>query len=199
MSEEQLDTLIWYGQYGYYPAKTQGVYNEAYFNKYKGYAATPFGVKLNEARLQIVEKYYTGLMVDVGIGCGQFVKSRPMTCGYDVNPFGIQWLKDENLWLDPYKFSVAAMSFWDSLEHIAKPDLILRKCLTYAFVSMPIFKHEAHVLQSKHYRKDEHYWYFTTQGFIDYAMTLGFSVVEISDVETRIGREDILTFVLQRL
>ena len=46
------------------------------------------------------------------------MNARPFTWGYDVNPAGVAWLKDqEKLW-NPYRQPCLAMSFWDSLEHI---------------------------------------------------------------------------------
>jgi hypothetical protein len=36
-----------------------------------------------------VARHHQGKVLDVGIGSGQFVETRPETWGYDVNPEGI--------------------------------------------------------------------------------------------------------------
>ena len=65
---------------------------------------------------------------------------------------------------------------------------------TKLFVSIPVFKDMPHVLRSKHFRPDEHYWYFTGLGFVLYMLRHGFHLIAVDDFETRIGREDIMSF-----
>jgi len=67
-----------------------------------------------------------------------------------------------------------------------------------AFVSLPIFRDAHHARTSKHFRPDEHYWYWTRAGFIWFAERCGFSVIEHNTMESLAGREDIETFVLAR-
>ena len=93
--------------------------------------------------------------------------------------------------------------FWDSLEHIKKPWEILTQAGpdAFVFVSLPIVDGEdmlESVLASKHFKPEEHYWYFTREGFMRFAAYCGFEVVHHSDEETKIGRESIETFVLCR-
>jgi hypothetical protein len=196
--------LEWHGStttgYGFYPVKSSSVYDENYFEKYVGYADTDLGQKLNAARNKLVDKYYKKqLLVDIGIGCGQFVESRgDFAYGYDVNPVGIRWLKNKFRYYNPYSYPVPIMTFWDSLEHIEHPEILLLNCQNTAFISMPIFTDQAHVLRSKHYRTDEHFWYFTLSGFIHYMTKCGFQLLEHNTMETDLGREDIQTFVFER-
>jgi hypothetical protein len=55
------------------------------------------------------------------------------------------------------------------------------------------------VLKSKHYRKDEHYWYFSKAGLIIFMDRLGWKLREVSDVETILGREGITSFAFRRV
>ncbi|MXF29030.1 hypothetical protein FQ043_24860, partial [Escherichia coli] len=77
-------------------------YDAAYFARYQQMAATPMGQALTRARIQLVARHWSGPVLDVGIGAGQFVEARPQTQGYDVNPAGIAWLKQRGAWRDLY-------------------------------------------------------------------------------------------------
>jgi hypothetical protein len=194
--------LCWFPElgYGYYPA-TGGthIYDEAYFAKYQGYAQTELGSKLNVARIALVARHYTGHLVDIGIGSGAFVNARPFTWGYDVNPAGVAWLKArEKLW-NPYRQPCLAMSFWDSLEHIPDFPKLLEQVEDSVFISLPVFPGPAEVLKSKHYRKDEHYWYFSKAGLIIFMDRLGWKLREVSDIETILGRDGIASFAFRRV
>jgi hypothetical protein len=194
--------LCWFPElgYGYFPA-TGGttIYDTAYFAKYQGYAHTELGSKLNVARIALVARHYTGHLVDIGIGSGAFVDARPFTWGFDVNPAGVDWLKaQEKLW-NPYRRPCLAMSFWDSLEHIPDFPKLLEQVEDSVFISLPTFADPDDVLASKHYRKDEHYWYFSKSGLINLMWSLGFAVREVSDIETILGREGITSFAFRRV
>jgi hypothetical protein len=64
-------------------------------------AQTNMGIQLNAARSQLSPPP-SGKVLDVGIGSGQFVETRPDTWGYDVNPEGIAWLKAGGRWANLY-------------------------------------------------------------------------------------------------
>ena len=193
-------SLVWVADpgIGYLPLDGAQPYDESYFAKYAGYAETDVGRRLNAARMALVARHWDGPLVDVGIGCGQFVAARPMTQGYDVNPAGIAWLNERDLWCDPYAQDVRAACFWDSLEHITDPAPLLANVRDKAFVALPIFRDMQHALGSKHFRPDEHCWYFTERGFVAFMDAHGFRLVEVTDDEMRIGREDILSFAFER-
>lgn len=193
-------SLVWIDDPGIGYLRLRGAppYDESYFEKYRGYAFSEMGRRLNDARLALVARFWEGPLCDVGIGCGQFVWSRPLTRGYDVNPAGIAWLRDRGLWCDPYETEVRAATFWDSLEHIPDPAPLLANVRDFAFVAIPIFRDLDHVRTSKHFRPDEHAWYFTEPGFVSFMAEHGFRLLDVSDDETRIGREDIMTFAFER-
>lgn len=199
MAEE---ALVWWPErgYGFYPAKPQGKYNEEYWNKYVGYKNTPVGVELTTRRIAFVERHWTGPLIDVGIGCGHFVEVRGInrTRGYDVNPIAIRWLLDKNAWFDPYAEDPECVSFWDSIEHVARAADLMKRVRRCVFISIPIFHGEDHVLRSKHFRKDEHFWYFTEHGLVGWMGQLGFSVSESNRMEEELGREDIGTYAFLR-
>lgn len=195
LSTEQLRWLPTIG-IGYFEVK-ESPYDKSYFDKYASYEGSEVCDKLNKARVALVKKYYPDYVLDIGIGCGSFISAHGKAYGYDINPAGVEWLKDRWLYLEPKQ--VAAVTFWDSFEHIRNPADILNEVTEWVFMSIPIFDGVNHILRSKHYRKDEHYWYFTTNGLISYMKELGFIMIESNRMESEIGREDIGSFVFKRM
>jgi hypothetical protein len=138
-------------------------------------------------------------VVDLGIGCGHFVEARgENTFGYDVNEAGIKWLLDRKRWWDPWAKDPENLTCWDSLEHLTRPHELISRVKSHVFVSAPIFRDRSHVLASKHFKPDEHCWYWTEAGLIRWMRDLGFGLCEKNRVESDLGREDIGTFVFVR-
>lgn len=192
------DNLIWFPKFGigYYPV-TESPYDENYWNKYLLMEETEIGQKLNNARIDLVNKYIFKELLDIGIGSGAFVKGIKKCYGFDINPHAVDWLKSKNRYLEPRP--IDAISFWDSIEHIHNPANVLKYALKYVFISTPIYDDKNHILKSKHFRPDEHCWYFTKEGLKNFMSNYGFACVEYTDIETRIGREDIGSFVFKRV
>jgi hypothetical protein len=210
--------LTWFPEagVGYFECVgVETVYDAAYFARYAAQAETPIGRKLNAFRAELVVHHAfrqlpstaAAHVLDVGIGDGAFVRAlrdHPAAdqfyavAGYDVNPAGVAWLHRQGLWGDLYSRTWPIATFWDALEHIRNPGLALDQVETLAIVSIPTFRDVDHVLASRHYRRDEHYWYWTRAGFLAFASSCGFRCVDILATETAIGREDIETFVLVR-
>lgn len=192
------DRLQWLPEVGigYFPVREMP-YDAAYFDKYVRMADTEIGRKLTEARVALVNKYTDGQVLDIGIGSGAFVQARPNTYGYDINPVAVEWLADNRLYRHPFR-GADALAFWDSLEHIPDPTLMLQGARQYVFVSCPIYDDVMHILRSKHYRPDEHCWYWTIHGLFAFMSAFGFEPVEMNRMETELGREDIGTFVFKR-
>jgi hypothetical protein len=189
---------------GYYPVSA-GIkpYDQAYFDRYSAQADTDLGRALMKARVEFVSQFWTGDLLDIGIGSGAFIDAwdaaHPgLAWGYDVNPAAVQWLGHR--YCDPYRDGAVydAISLWDVFEHIPDPRSLLSHVPEYVFMSLPIFRNMEHVLQSKHYRKDEHYWYFTSLGLVDLMSSLDFKIIDHSTIETRLGREDIHSFAFKR-
>ena len=176
-------------------------YGAEYFEKYVSYEGTPIALALNQFRVELTEKYCNSVL-DIGIGSGEFIKSSKIKIyGFDINPFGVEWLKTRKLYVNPYEeaISVDGWTFWDSLEHFQDPQNILTLVpYCYVFISIPIFKNILEIKDNKHYRPDEHFNYFTTEGLINYMQYSGFQIIEYSDGETQVGRQSIFTFVFIR-
>lgn len=194
--------LIWLPEIGigYYPV-ADGIapYDADYFARYAVQADSDMGRALMAARVEFVAGHYADELVDIGIGSGAFIAARKApTLGYDVNPAAVEWLKARELFVDPYAEPVEAVSLWDVLEHIPDFVALLSNVRRFVFVSLPIFHNAAHVLRSKHFRKDEHCWYFTAHGLVRVMRDHGFRCLAFDDRETRIGREDILSFAFAR-
>lgn len=200
------DGLTWFPErgIGYYPVRTNGhpVYDQAYFDNYAALSQTEMGRRLTAARLALVSRYLSsGTLIDVGVGSGAFVEARQAatgapTLGYDINPVAITWLMERQLFRDPQHERVDGLTFWDSLEHIHEPYPMLQNA-EWHFVSLPIFAGPDHALSSKHFKRDEHCWYFTRDGLINWFAAYGFVCREHNTMESLLGREGIGTFVFQ--
>lgn len=176
-------------------------YDDAYFDKYVGYEGHEIARGINAARIGLVNKYAGDRadVLDVGIGSGEFLRQRPRTFGFDVNPKAERWLKSWLKWSDDFA-SFRAFTFWDVLEHVPTPtdyfDRIASGSLL--FTSLPIFDDLKRVRESKHYRPNEHYYYWTRDGFVAWMALHGFWLLECNDDETKAGRESILSFAFRR-
>lgn len=200
-----VDDLIWFPRrgYGYYNvADPLAPYDRAYWEKYVNYACTDLGGQLTMFRVKLVKEFLPAHvpLIDVGIGCGQFIQSvEHLAYGFDVNPVAVDWLQQCGAWADPRQTSgMFALTFWDSFEHIQSPMEMLERRPAFVFMSLPIFRDADHVRRSKHFRRDEHFWYFTTWGLIREMNRAGYGCARFCDDETRLGREDIGTFVFYR-
>ncbi len=186
--------------FGYYPAfdcKTE------YFEEYKALEGSVCCEEINKVRVDMVNAQIgDARLLDFGIGAGTFIEARGkgITFGYDRDGNGVKWLIDQGLWLDPYGMeSIEHVSFWDAFEHLEHPEPILRKVTGFVFMSLPIFEGVDHILQSKHYKKNEHFWYFTVTGLIQWMKRQGFGCVACHDKEVAAGREDVGSFVFKRM
>ena len=150
-------------------------------------------------RVSFVGQHYRGTLVDVGIGSGAFIEAREDTNGFDINPAGVAWLKKKCLWFNPYDCSFPAASMWDVLEHMSDPRPLLANVEEWLFLAVPLFDDAEHVLRSKHYRKDEHCWYYTRRGLLNLMKELGFKLSSESNMEVYAGREDIGAFAFKRI
>lgn len=170
-------------------------YGQNYWDEYLKRDNTDIGKKLTEARCAIVNRHTTRKPVDIGIGAGAFVNAIN-GYGFDVNPIAIKWLKDNGRFIDPYSGFVGCLTFWDSLEHIQNPKLLLDRVPvgSFVFVSIPVFSGMEDCLKSKHYKPSEHIWYFTHEGFLTYMGKINFFCLEHTNVESFIGRDGVMTY-----
>ena len=176
-------------------------YDKEYWEKYIVYEKNDICKNLNEFRCSITEKYCKNIL-EVGIGSGIFLKNLNINKkGFDVNKHAVEWLKNNNLYHNPYEEenNFDGFCFWDVLEHFENPNDILCKVPknSYVITSLPIFDDITRIHLSKHYRKNEHLCYFTTLGFVGFMNDCGFQLVELRNDEIKIGRENILSFVFK--
>jgi hypothetical protein len=75
---------------------------------------------------------------------------------------------------------------------------LLANVREWVFLSLPIFRDAEHALGSKHFRPDEHCWYFSLEGLVFAMKTCGFELVTHSRIESELGREGIGTFAFKR-
>ncbi len=179
-------------------------YDINYFNKYISYKDTDIAKSLNNSRIELVANYNCEYVLDIGIGSGEFIEKAPFEMyGFDVNPVGLQWLQDRNILIDPYVSIpnfIQALTFWDVIEHIPEPQILFnqirRGC--HLFTSLPIFKDVTKFRESKHFKPNEHFYFFSKDGFIEFMGDSGFDCLEVNAAETFAGREDILTFAFRK-
>lgn len=192
--------LVWLPELGlgHFPVPPERPYDSNYFKRYQAMSDTAMGHSLTAVRIDLISRHYHGTLLDVGIGSGQFVTSRPETFGYDVNPAAVDWLVKCERWAELYSGHYPALSFWDSLEHIDRPDLAVNHAEKWVFVSVPIFKNAEHILHSRHYRRDEHIWYWTHEGLLRWFNSHGFDCVEYSAAESELGRDGIGSYAFCR-
>lgn len=200
--------LVWIPErgMGYLPVSEQP-YDAAYFERYQAMAETDVGRELTRIRVDLVRRHMRGepphgtSLLDVGIGCGQFleaVQHHVAAWGEDVNPAGVQWLEARGFLADRAR-TFDALTFWDSLEHIAGPAPLLARARRWVFVSLPVVPGDGPPRPEwKHLRRDEHCWYWTRAGLIGWMGEHGFECVEHNTAESLAGRQDIGSFVFRR-
>ena len=197
--------LVWLPEQeiGYFPVEG-AVYNDKYFDEYVNRGNTEIGRCLNAFRVSLVDRYVTGRVLDIGVGCGTFLRLRKNCVGFDINSKAVQLLKEARLFCNPYETDfesgvIEGVTFFDSLEHIESPGRILSRIgKQIVFVSIPIFRDLNHLLSSKHLKKKEHFYYFTKDSFVRYMVSFGFGLLEFRNDEIKCGREDIYTFVFKK-
>lgn len=176
-------------------------YDESYFNKCLGYEDKEIALKINAGRIALVDLYvgHDKPVLDVGIGSGEFIKKRPLTFGYDVNPAAERWLRAQHRWRDDFE-TFRAFTFWDVLEHVERPADYFGRMpgACYLFTSLPIFDDLTRIRESKHYRPGEHLYYWTAAGFVAWMKLHRFGMLCSQSFEIEAGRESILSFAFYR-
>lgn len=194
----KIRTGVWY-----LPSSDSNIYNDEYIDKYFDYETTDLGNAINNFRINLVLKYTRSTLLDVGIGSGHFVIKRNElmmpTFGWDVPAVRSMEIIPNSFWLN-YEDGPISLSFWDSFEHIPNLGGIFKHPHPYIFMTIPIYDGvEENLPNWKHYRPNEHIWYFTANGLVDYMEDFNYALVEERNDETEMGREDIGTYVFRRV
>lgn len=192
------DCLLWSDELGrgFHPRQPMD-YSGPYFEKYQQLDATDMGAALTRARVEFVRRHTELQTVDIGIGGGRFVLESG-GWGYDVNAEAVAWLRDQGLLFDIYASHAEVITCWDSLEHIPSPEQLIKQAGEWVFVSMPIYRDQAHCLASKHFKPGEHLHYFTHDGLLLWFERQGFSCVEYNGIESQLGRDGITSYAFRR-
>lgn len=174
-------------------------YDAKYFRKYIRYEGTEIAKKINQVRIDLVDRHYgSGPVTDIGIGSGEFIKLRPNTQGYDINPRAVAWLRSRKIYDDSFRYN--AITMWDVLEHVQFPGQYLKTIPQggFLFVCVPIFKDLENIRDSRHYRPDEHYYYYTHPGFVGFFGIHGYEMLECNDGEIKAGRDSIYSYAFRK-
>jgi len=190
-------------QVGFYPV-TEPWYDDEYFEASVSNSKSEIADNLNKFRVEIVNKYISGKVLDFGCGCGQFIEYRGNSLGFDICPKAISELRKKGRYIDFWNggmkgADIDGITMFDVLEHIRNPELALSqiKC-KWLIISVPIFESKEKALASRHFKPREHFWYFSHKSIIALLNDNGFEMVERRDDETRIGRAEIQTYVFKK-
>lgn len=172
-----------------------------YFEKCGGYEGQEIAQKINAGRVALVNLYASPekRVLDVGVGSGEFIKHRPHTFGFDVDPDAQDWLKAAGKWSDDFS-AFRAFTFWDVIEHVEDPEGYFARMPagSYLFTCLPIFSDLARIRESKHYRPGEHLYYWTAEGFVAWMKLHRFDMMATQNFESAAGRDSILSFAFYR-
>jgi len=155
------------------------IYDKAYYLKYVKQAKSKLGKNIYKTRWKLITKYIkNGAILDFGCGPGAFNKAGPdnfSKYGYDINPYcRFEKFPKVKFW--------DIVTFWDSLEHTPdfygiikklNPKWIFLSCPNLESVKIPI-------TQWKHYRPEEHLYYFDRHSLKVILELLGYQIVEIN-------------------
>jgi len=195
--------LMWDVAKGYGRLTSSGTLKNDYWDHYEELRDREETELLYKIRHKVCEDYAPHLpILDFGIGNGEFIKRKPKSSilfGYDIDEDSVCWLKAQNLWLNFWTHVIPrVVTFWDSLEHLDEIDAVIERCPQFIICSLPVFESREEVLESKHFKPNEHVWYFSVSGLMDFMEERGFECLMTEDLEQLIGREGIQTFVFER-
>jgi len=204
MSRNYTEDLFWdqEKEIGFYPVKDTW-YDDLYYEASVEKSRSKIADELNKFRVNLVNKYTMGRILDFGTGCGQFIEYRGNCLGYDICYRAVVELRKKNLyydfWNDDFgRRKIEAVTMFDVLEHVGNPTTVLSQIsCRYVFISIPIFRSKDHVLKSKHFKPREHYWYFSQKSIRALMKNNGFTLIECRNDEIKMGREDIYTYVFR--
>jgi len=193
--------LVWFPAkgIGYLKPTESFVYDDEYEEDFRQKGLTELGKQINKSRVDLVEEFEQGELLDFGCGAGTFIRMRGQerTSGFDVMKGTVKWLKEVGIYKDPLCYS-GSLCFWDSLEHLNRPDLAVLNSTRFVFISMPVYEDAQRLLRSKHFKPNEHIWYWTRAGLTAWMHELGFDRVRTTWVERDLGREGVCSFAFKR-
>ncbi len=202
-----MSELVWFPDRGYGVLDHPPIeYGPDYFQIVRRKSESVPGLALNGSRCQLVEKYWHGDILDVGVGSGAFLERWGLErgYGYDVADEPRAWLGERGILRDPHERRAEDLppvfTCFDSLEHGTENDAraLLAKCRQLVFVSVPIFERAEDVLGSRHFKPGEHILYFSEPGLIRFMKESGFLLLERNRMEEAYGREGVGSYAFYR-
>jgi len=172
-------------------------YDDVYLLHYKLYAKTDLSVEINQARGIFVRDYVRdGVLLDFGCGARAFEKSHIMQMGrwkiYSYDPY----FHRDHSFLDEKKIDV--LTFWDSLEHINRLNIIKIIDAEHVFVTTPVIDDVPNIFCWKHYVPHEHVWLFSTNALINLFDKWGYTLIERRDIEASLRSKDVASFYFHK-
>ena len=192
-------------------------YGNDYFDKlkkYEGADRSDRAQKISGGRVRMVkryEEYWSSFahenILDYGCGACTFIKTildddyfHIFPRGWDVMTESKRNMPQGSRWFDPYNENmreIGLITMWDVIEHLPEPSKLLDlvKHGTCVILSTPLYDSLDDIKDSKHYRPNEHFWYFTDKGIKVFMAEHGFFFEEQQYFEMAAGRENIGTYV----
>lgn len=176
------------------------IYHLDYWDYYVNLRNSDIGIRLTAERVAFSKEFASpDKTLDIGIGNGQFVEM--FNCrGYDINPFAIEWLKEQKKLGHPRE-NYPWWTMFDVLEHLDLHEIsdLLKLNKEGLVITIPIVNSFKECLVSKMFRPNEHVLYFTEHGLHYLMNLLGYHCVKKSDFEHKIRGSDVCTFAFKRL
>lgn len=179
-------------------------YGEEYFNKFKQLAFTDMGYKITRFRRTYVECLANnGEILDYGTGYGDLVvkDKKNRWFGFDVNPKSKERLASQ---FDDNWLVYPNICMFDVLEHLQQPQKFLAELQSGVrlFISIPLWNGDWQNVEEiktwKHFRPNEHFLYASPEGFKIFLENSGFKLIDMNQIETSLGREDVYTFAFEK-
>lgn len=192
------------------------VYDRQYVaSRYDAYASTE---AMSHLRANIVEVFCPcedECVLDFGCGNGSFLSEMATRCwgAYGMDVSGYPFEREGFVKAAPNpSIEVDVVTFFDSLEHLPRPQLILGALnCRYVVISLPWLPTEglnpqefvASFMSWKHRRYGEHLWHFGPATLEKMMHDAGFGMVHVGNFEDRIrkgesGRANILTAIFEK-
>ena len=178
------------------------VYDLEYHLKFVERANTELGKRIYQARWRLIEKHCYGkfTLLDYGCASGAFHRSgnNGFECyGFDINPScGFTEMPSE---------AIDILTLWDVIEHLPAPIWVIKEWKPeFIFIATPNIDAAPNDIKAwKHYRPDEHLYYFNLKGLSAMLMALGYEILEHNFDEGALRDskcpEAILTVVARRV
>jgi hypothetical protein len=202
------EQLLWKDGVGRVPEIVPICFNGTHFESYEREAQTSIGKGIMRFRIKTVKQLVSYRRIsthclDVGIRSGHFLRELKRTSdiqgqGIDVNNWSIQWLHANGFVCTRDKFEI--LTFWNTLDHLTEPWLLWRNYKPlFIAMTQTIFKNKEQIERHQHFKPQQHYWYFTRLGLLEFMERHGYGLVNSCNTEdVKWGQDNKMTFTFMR-